>query len=1265
MVKPLVLNKITAAILVASCVAPVVSADLTINGTAATPRTVTITLPDGTTTTVANSLAPGTAAEPLLTGNTVTVDATAPNNTVGGSVFGGVGEAGTAATPQNVTGNTVTISGGTIGTAAIPPTPGVDGAPGTPGTPASGGDVFGGFTNVGNAATNTVNISGGTILGSRVAGGWTNSGNAMGNTVNISGGTIGTAATAGDTTVTPPTTATPATGDVFGGWTNAGDASNNTVNVTGGTIRGQVFGGWSGNGNAENNRVTVGATTGALSTVIGGWSARAADGTATGAATNNHVVLNAGAQVSFTGTGTDRNATPGRVVGGWSRGDSSSNSLTIDGATVNISLTPPTPATTTTPALPGDHSTDRISGGYSGTGHATNNTLSITGNSTVSLLFGTTDVTDPAATPISGGWGGLTASQNTLNIGGTSTVTGFMAGGVADGSANGNRVVVTGGTLSSSASSATPNVNLTTLAGGFGNGQLTEQLTTSTVDSNTVDISGTTNITGKVHGGLSFGATTIRNNTLTVNLATTGAGINGDVYGGTFESLADRTDAITGVNVSNNALNLTSGTVIGDAFGGKILSQGVGVSNSTISGNRINLNGANVTGSVFAGYVTHEGTATAGATVSNVNIMNNTVMLNAGTVTRPTTPATPQPFPGSIYGGNITTTGMMISNSMISGNRAIVNGGTIGSANAYAGFAQSGVGISNTTLSGNTAEVRSGTVNGNVYGSFALLTGGTGTGINVTRNTTMINGGSVLQGTAPLPGAVTRPQAPFGVYGGKIINAGTGAVSNSSISDNTVMVGSGATVGAPGAGVNIYGGFYTSRGTSTNVSITNNTVHLADGSTVYGNVRGGFVEAGTPGRDTVNISNNTLVVSGRVGGQIEEITGFDNYDFRLTRAMINGTPILNTTNAVDLAGANISLSSMGGDGPLVQQGQSLELFDNVSGLTPGEMIAVRGITFLDAYNLTVGANGALTATLNQTMLNTQANNVTSGHTSAVINTMAANSFVVDQGLDAFLNSAIQPGQWAPFIAAGVGRNNYNGLRVNNRNSLLGVGTAMALADGMWHIAAFAETGRGSYEARAANVFGAGDTRHSGGGLMTRFSWNNGLYADLTLRAGSSRYNYRSNSFGNLATSYDLRGNYRGAVVTAGMVSDFNSGLVLDSYLQYLSARQDGATAVVAGDTVNFASTSINTGRIGFDLAYEGNQWTPYAQLVLEHTFNSDTRNTTQGIQLNSTDLRGNSVIGGVGVRFNPTQAWSVDANVSGHTGVRDGYQANVGLSYAF
>ncbi len=185
----------------------------------------------------------GGTTESLIGGNTVgSSDGTfgSINNTVemnGGTstrTFGGVsgvsatnntviitgGDAGITigamVTGDNVSGNKVILSGGTAGTTQQ-------------GIPFG---VTGGYTMGGDAASNTVTISGGEVSGN-VIGGYAatyndeKSGNANSNTVNFSGGTLDTG--------------------IYGGESEGGAADDNTVNILGGTLNPEMdlYGGYS------------------------------------------------------------------------------------------------------------------------------------------------------------------------------------------------------------------------------------------------------------------------------------------------------------------------------------------------------------------------------------------------------------------------------------------------------------------------------------------------------------------------------------------------------------------------------------------------------------------------------------------------------------------------------------------------------------------------------------------------------------------------------------------------------------------------------------------------------------------------------------------------------------------------------------------------------------------------------------------------------------------------------------------------------------
>ena len=178
------------------------------------------------------------------------------------------------------------------------------------------GYVFGGYSNSGATASNSVKISGGNISGS-VSGGfvYTGSGAAKSNSVDISGGNI--------------------SGSVYGGKSSSGEITSNSVNVSGGTI-GSVYGGRSDNsGKATNNIVKISG--GTIGSVYGGLSS-------SGRVTNNSVTITGGTiDAVYGGYTLDSSAdnvinisggTVGSVYGGWSNSfDAASNFVNISGGT--------------------------------------------------------------------------------------------------------------------------------------------------------------------------------------------------------------------------------------------------------------------------------------------------------------------------------------------------------------------------------------------------------------------------------------------------------------------------------------------------------------------------------------------------------------------------------------------------------------------------------------------------------------------------------------------------------------------------------------------------------------------------------------------------------------------------------------------------------------------------------------------------------------------------------------------------------------------
>jgi hypothetical protein len=126
--------------------------------------------------------------------------------------------------------------------------------------------VIGGYSDSGNAAGNSVSISGGSTIHSTVYGGYTASGNASKNTVTVTGGKI--------------------TGDVYGGYAANGNADDNTVEISGGTITGNIYGGWAKNDSAPhealNNTVIIGGNAVVSGKIYGGYAASTIQDTSEG-----------------------------------------------------------------------------------------------------------------------------------------------------------------------------------------------------------------------------------------------------------------------------------------------------------------------------------------------------------------------------------------------------------------------------------------------------------------------------------------------------------------------------------------------------------------------------------------------------------------------------------------------------------------------------------------------------------------------------------------------------------------------------------------------------------------------------------------------------------------------------------------------------------------------------------------------------------------------------------------------------------------------
>jgi autotransporter-associated beta strand protein len=231
------------------------------------------------------------------------------------------------------------------------------------------------------------------------------------------------------------------------------------------------------------------------------------------------------------------------------------------------------------------------------------------------------------------------------------------------------------------------------------------------------------------------------------------------------------------------------------------------------------------------------------------------------------------------------------------------------------------------------------------------------------------------------------------------------------------------------------------------------------------------------------------------------------------------------------------------------------------------------------------------------------------------------------------------------------------------------------------LGAFFEYGIGSYDTynsfpNAPEVYGSGDSRYLGGGLLAKLSFDEvgpgQLYADGSVRFGTIHNEFRSSDFSmsqGAPISFETDSNYLGFHVGLGYVWEINESTDLDFFVKYLYTNQKGdRVTLTTGDPIFFEDTISSRLQAGARLTKRINEYVaPYVGLGWEYEFNGDSKASSRGQKFDTPTLRGATGFGEIGLAFKPAKALPVNIELGGqgYFGQRNGVTGSLSLKVEF
>ncbi len=453
-----------------------------------------------------------------------------------------------------------------------------------------------------------------------------------------------------------------------------------------------------------------------------------------------------------------------------------------------------------------------------------------------------------------------------------------------------------------------------------------------------------------------------------------------------------------------------------------------------------------------------------------------------------------------------------------------------------------------------------------------------------------------------------------GLYGG--LTESGNVTGNSVTVTNVILVGRNLTDVGNGTDA-IYGG-RTEHGDASGNTVT------VENSVIYDRVYGGWAAGGNAEKNTVELAGETGAADTIVGGFSED-------------GAANGNQVVTA-----LAGAELGVATVYGGYGASAEGNSILL--NKGGGT--------ALTVSHVYHMIGGYATDGDAAGNGVWIENSGVSVYGRPASGYDPTSyLAGGYAVGGTAD---------GNWLVILNSTVERTPAAGEE--NTNLLIAGGLGETGANKNWVLMGDAD-GSGSRSTVTGNYIYGGYTER-GSASDNKIA---AAHADLTLTEASKGL------IGGWTDSGDAVSNevqlsdstYWGGHIGAGKLVESGRG-EWDIYGKYFHTEIDGDSFAMGGDAFSFDSVTSDRLRLGARYTAEkGRAWSVYYGAAYEYEFSGDSR-MKAGPWDTEQSLQGSTVFGEIGaVMREGDSPWSVDINLRGYAGEREGFSGMVMAAYSF